>query len=168
MGKTKQLKKIDICVIEQALKNLNLESHLPEFLIEITNEQNKFIEVEKKRKIEKAKEIDVLFVYDKLSEEAEGDFEWFIDSIVENEDWFDNFADDLDDDGADDTIYFMIGDKLYEVGIHCEAEWCGDWSVRANLPGTVSTTTIKEIKGFEVIKTITKTDKKLELLVKLQ
>ena len=76
----------------------------------------------------------------------------FIKSIVKKGDWYDVFADeDLDDDGADINDYYMIGDKLYDVELHCEAEWCGDWSVRANLPGEVTVVTIREITHFEIL-----------------
>lgn len=54
--------------------------------------------------------------------------------------------DGLPDEGVDRTIYVKIGDKIYEVKLHCEAEWVGDWSVRKNLPGDVSIISITEIE----------------------
>lgn len=56
----------------------------------------------------------------------------------------------LDDEGADETVVFKIGDNFYEVDLHCEAEWVGDWSVRKNLPGELSVTSVKEIKKYEI------------------
>lgn len=60
--------------------------------------------------------------------------------------------DGLDDEGADETMVFKIGDAFYEVDVHCEAEWVGDWSVRKNLPGEVSIEAIREIKSFKIEK----------------
>jgi len=61
-------------------------------------------------------------------------------------------SDGLDDDGADETIVFKIGDNFYEVDLHCEAEWVGEWSVRKNLPGKVSVSAVREIKNFKIEK----------------
>jgi hypothetical protein len=76
----------------------------------------------------------------------------FIQDKVENCDWYD-FIDEeyIPDEGADTEELFKIGDKLYNVKLHCEAEWCGDWSVRANLAGDISITEIEEITDYEVL-----------------
>lgn len=60
--------------------------------------------------------------------------------------------DGLDDEGADVTNVFKIGDAFYEVDLHCEANWVGDWSVRKNLPGDVSVEAMREIKKFKIEK----------------
>lgn len=57
----------------------------------------------------------------------------------------------LDDDGADDTVYFKVLDKFYEVDIHCEAEWVSDWSCRKNLPGDVNVMDFREITPIKII-----------------
>jgi len=59
-------------------------------------------------------------------------------------------SDGMDDEGADDTLYFKVGDKFYKVEIHCEAEWVGDWSVRKNLPGDISVISVEEILNYKV------------------
>lgn len=167
MGTTKKFKKVDIGVIEQAFKNLNLEAQLPSFLIEVVNEQNKVEKVKEEAKAEEAKKRVVSYVYDELPED-EDDVEGFIEGVVFEEDWFDNFEGDLDDDGADDIIYFMIANKLYEVEIHCEAEWCSDWSVRANLPSTVSVKSITEKTDYEIIGHNDSFDDNREIIVKFK
>ena len=58
--------------------------------------------------------------------------------------------DGLDDEGADETLVFKIGDCFYEIDLHCDAEWVGDWSVRKNLPGKVSVEAVREIKEFQI------------------
>ena len=57
----------------------------------------------------------------------------------------------MPDEGVDRIEYFKIGNEIYEVDLHCEAEWVGDWSVRKNLPGEVSATSIKKITDFEIL-----------------
>ena len=57
----------------------------------------------------------------------------------------------MDDDGSDDIMYFKVLDKFYEVELHCEAEWVGDWSVRKNLPGDISVTKIKEVIPIRIV-----------------
>ncbi len=167
MGKTKQIKKVDISVIEQAFKNLNLESHLPSFLTEVANEQNKVDKIKEEAKIEAGKKRVVSYVYDELPED---DVEGFIEGVVSEEDWFDNFESAVEesDNGADDIIYFMIANKLYEVEIHCESEWCSDWSVRANLPGNVSVTSVTEKTDYEIIGHNDSFNDKREIIVKFQ
>ena len=56
----------------------------------------------------------------------------------------------LDDDGATETMVFKIGESFYEIDLHCEAEWVGDWSVRKNLPGDLSVLDVREIKEFTI------------------
>jgi len=74
---------------------------------------------------------------------------------VENDDhaYSDLFYDEdgMDDDGADDTVYFKVLDKFYAVDIHCEAEWVGDWSVRKNLPGDISVMDFREVTPIRII-----------------
>lgn len=77
-----------------------------------------------------------------------------IENSVENDDhaYSDLFYDEkgMDDEGDNAIVYFKVLDKFYEVEIHCEADWVGDWSVRKNLPGDVSIVSIEELKTFKV------------------
>lgn len=79
-----------------------------------------------------------------------------IHNSVENDehDYHDLFYDEkgLDDEGADDTVYFKVLDKFYAVDIHCEAEWVSDWSCRKNLPGDVNVMDFREVTPIRIIK----------------
>lgn len=82
------------------------------------------------------------------------DINEFINKVVRNADYHDFFYIEggLPDKGVDDIDYYKVGDKIYEVSLHCEAEWVGDWSVRENLPGEVSLVSVLEITDFEILK----------------
>jgi hypothetical protein len=112
---------------------------------------------EKTRKDEKKRRININEnnIYPDLDNDTYGGdtYEERIKSIVDEED--DYFKDklygcDIPDDGSDFDEYLKIGGKVFLVDIHCKADWCGDWSVRANLPGELSVTGIKEIE-YELI-----------------
>jgi hypothetical protein len=52
--------------------------------------------------------------------------------------------DDLPDGGWTDTINVKRGSRTFELEIEFETEWCGDWSVRANLPSDYTILSVKE------------------------
>ena len=54
--------------------------------------------------------------------------------------------DNYPDEGSTEILYAKCGDKYYELEVHCDAEWVGDWSVRANVTGSASVKSVKEIK----------------------
>lgn len=101
---------------------------------------------------EQNKEVEVFNIYETIPSEFET-VEDYIEEIVDKDDIHEIFYDEdgMDDNGADESVYYMIENKLYCVELHCEAEWVGDWSVRKNLPGDVSITSVKEITDFNII-----------------
>ena len=149
----KKITKINVEFVEQAFKNLKIEQHYNAFIEDVTNQANVAEKIKADIKAEEAKKITAYHVQKELPEDYSS-HEEFIEFLVDDfDDWYDTFyEDDMDDYGVDDIEYFLIGDKLFEVGLHCEAEWVSDWSVRANLPGKVSITSIKEIEDFTLIK----------------
>ena len=148
--------KFSASAIERVFKEQKIKCDFNTFITAL-------IDVEKKDKAEKAAiekeeslKIHVEMVYPALKKDVT--IEEFIEELIdERDDWYDHFQVDaeggMDDDGEDDTLYYKVGDKFYEVEIHCEADWVGDWSVRANLPGDVSVVSIKEIENFEIVET---------------
>ena len=59
-------------------------------------------------------------------------------------------VDVFEDEGLDMDIIFKVNGVYYIVNCHCEAEWCSDWSVRANLTGTVNIKSFSKIGYFEI------------------
>lgn len=117
-------------------------------------------EEKRQKKLEAQKPIEVHIESDEIIKSPEDGMthKEAIEDKVENNDYRDLFydSDGLDDSGADDVVYFKVEDKFYEVEIHCEAEWVGDWSVRKNLPGDVSATKITELTKYKVKKATNK------------
>jgi len=112
----------------------------------------KIIEVRNTIEMEEASKIEVYEIHPALN--LQSTLEDTIRKIFKSADIDDAFRgddDEIPDGGASCIQYIRIGVNLYEVSLHCEADWCGDWSVRANLVGDISVTNIKEIKSFEVI-----------------
>lgn len=136
--------------IEMVFNKKNINISFKEFIDTLIIEEN-IVKQEQEAKIREEKsKIYIDEVYPPL------DFgitiEDYIKNIIDNEEWYDVFADDdFPDEGIDENFYYMVGEKLYMVELHCDAEWCGDWSVRANLPGDVSVSTITEIEHFEIL-----------------
>lgn len=153
MGKNKKTPaKFNTSVIEKVFIEKNINIPFEEFIDALIIEENIVKEKEEiKLKEENSKiYVSVENIYPKL--DSNTTIEEHFDSIVDEGDWYDFFVDDdLPDEGADGNEYYMVGEKLYEVELHCEAEWIGDWSVRANVPSDVSVTKIKEIKKFEIL-----------------
>jgi hypothetical protein len=81
---------------------------------------------------------DLLEYFTELSEEIHGDYKSdFIRACAEDED-------DLPDGGWTDTINVKRGSRTFELQIEFETEWCGDWSVRANLASDYTILSVKE------------------------
>jgi len=81
---------------------------------------------------------DLLEYFTELSEEIHEDYKSdFIRACAEDED-------DLPDGGWTDTINVKRGSRIFELEIEFETEWCGDWSVRANLPSDYTILSVKE------------------------
>jgi hypothetical protein len=115
---------------------------------------NTFIKsIEQERQQEKEKRestVDVYHIFKDTGGKSLGDF---IEYAVRQDKYDAVMAacnDDLDDSGVEYTEYLKIGDKVYKANLHCSAEWCGDWSVRANTPGKVTLKSFGEVKNYEV------------------
>lgn len=113
----------------------------------------KSIEQGRQQEIEKMEStVEVYHIYKDTNGKELGDFI----EIVVSDDKYDTVMnacdDDLDDSGVDYIEYLKIGDKLYKVNLHCSAEWCGDWSVRKNLPGDITIKSFGEVKNYDVLK----------------
>lgn len=57
--------------------------------------------------------------------------------------------DDLPDGGWQDTIYAKRGERTFEIDIEFHTEWCGDWSVRANLATGFTVLAVRETTKVE-------------------
>ena len=53
--------------------------------------------------------------------------------------------DDLPDGGWTGNVYVKLGKRVFELNIEFHTDWCGDWSVRANLPDGFTLIGVKEI-----------------------
>jgi len=81
---------------------------------------------------------DLLEYFTELSEEIHEDYKSdFIRACAEDED-------DLPDGGWTDTINVKRGSRTFKLEIEFETEWCGDWSVRANLASDYTILSVKE------------------------
>jgi hypothetical protein len=145
------MKKYTKKAIQNTLDVLNIPSD--NFFSVLKEEKKKLKAIKEKEEIEanSVKKIYKDHIFPELPESYEIDE--FLEECVEENDYHDTFYEyeGMDDGGADDVVYFKVADKIYEVKLHCEAEWVGDWSVRKNLPGKVSITSIKEIENFEIL-----------------
>jgi hypothetical protein len=169
------MKTVSIEVLERVYNNLEIDYPINDLLSalqveqdRINDENNKEIERERLAKEEESKKIWIENVREKLPEEHKDCVEDYIDELVEEMEWWDVFYDydGMDDDGDDTSEYFLIGDKLYLVDIHCEAEWVGDWSVRKNLPGDVSVQAVHEVDGFTIIEGLVKDGESVQVKLK--
>ena len=154
------MKNVSIEVLRKVYTDLKVEYPLEDFISALETEsraaqEEKDKSEEKKRlaKIEEAKKIYVEHVFDVVPEEHKDCVEDYIDEIVSEMDLWEAFYDEdgMDDEGETITEFLLVGDKLYLVDIHCEAQWVGDWSVRKNLPGDISVESVKEVEGFDII-----------------
>ena len=81
---------------------------------------------------------DLLEYFTELSEEIHSDYKSdFIRACAEDDDH-------LPDGGWTNTILVKRGSRTFELEIEFETEWCGDWSVRANLPSDYTILSVKE------------------------
>ena len=138
-------------VIEEVFVEQRINSSLLDFINAL------HVKAEQIRLIEESKPIEVE-VCDILPELSEGaTIEGAINSHIKKHivGFSDSFYDPdstLEDSGADNIFYFKVGDKFYEVNVHCTAEWCSEWSMRKNIPGDISATSIKELTTYEIVK----------------
>jgi hypothetical protein len=145
-------KKFSLEAIEQAFREIEDQEMTQEFIGILTTKQDELDKAETRRKAEEAKFKKIEIYEHNIHPETTEDVTNFLTERVKNGDYYDLFADDdLPDEGSDDVEYHKIGDRIYELSLHCEAEWIGDWSVRANVPGEITITSLREITDFEVI-----------------
>lgn len=148
------MKKISIKIIKKVLSESNIDTNIVDLMIK---EEENILNNKKIEQAEKAK-IKEVFIIRKEQKYDDDDYIEEIEEIITSyEHWHDEFYDieGLGDAGVDAIKYIIIGNNLYEVELHCTAEWVGDWSVRKNLPGKVSVTEITKIKSFEISKEYT-------------
>ena len=132
------------------------EPSFKEFLKDLKD--NKILENEKVNN-----SFDIIFDYHRVEVEDVSvdnkDYPGFLsDAITElaNEDNYDTVMgncdnDVMDDDGVAYIEVYTANGRYYKVELFCNAEWCGDWSVRANLPGDSNVTKIFEIVEYDVL-----------------
>lgn len=155
MKKTLKTKTL-IKVIEKYYNSIDLK----EFMELVKKEDELILAEEKKRKKEEAKTkyIENQFVYsDEQLDDYMGDdpytpedFVVFLEELIHEElddVRYDIFSgEDIPDEGVSKIDYAKINDKFYQFKISCEAEWVGDWSVRANTVGRMTISELKELK----------------------
>jgi hypothetical protein len=136
--------------IKNAIATLNINND--EFFKVLNEETAKITEARVQKEVEKSKtkRIDDDYFF----ELSEGDtIEEFFEELADDDNIREFFCceDEIPDEGLEDVIYVKVGDKFYEVEIACDAEWIGDWSVRANVVGDVSINSFKEIEEYEIV-----------------
>ena len=143
-------KNFNTTILEKVYKKMITEVSYEDFLDTLIAEVKEVKKNEDALAKEEASKITIEDIYPELPKGTT--YEEYIEEIVEENEWFDYFYDSngMDDEGADYEYFIMVGDKAFQVDIHCKAEWVGDWSVRKNLPGEVSVVNITELK-FELI-----------------
>ena len=131
--------------IEKSLNRLNIP--LNEFFKTLEEERMLEEEIKRLQKEEKAK---IKYIEDDFSFDDLPSGTTVKELIEETLDdvKFDMFydSDGLPDGGVNKTIYVKVGPKIWEVQVHCESEWVGDWSVRKNLPGDAHVNSMKEVE----------------------
>jgi hypothetical protein len=143
-------KNFNTTILEKVYKKMITEVSYEDFLDTLIAEVKEVKKNEDALAKEEASKITIEDIYPELPKGTT--HEEYIEEIVEENEWFDYFYDSngMDDEGADHEYFIMIEDKAFQVDIHCEADWVGDWSVRKNLPGEVSIVKITELK-YELI-----------------
>jgi hypothetical protein len=147
---SKEIKKIEISIIEKVYNNITTKISYDDFLKLLITETNSVKELKKKKEEEERSKIYIDNVYPEIDEDISIDD--YLEGIVEEYEWWDVFydSDGMPDEGLDDDFYVMVGDKVYKIEVHCEANWVGDWSVRKNLPGDVTINDFNEV-NFELL-----------------
>ena len=143
-------KKIDTSIIEKVYNKMITEVSYEDFLKTLITEVNEVKKNEDALAKEQALKRSIEDIYPEPPKDTT--YEEYITTIVDANEWWDYFYDfyGIDDEGVDYEYFIMVGDKVFQVDVHCKAEWVGDWSVRKNLPGEVSVVNITELK-FELI-----------------
>jgi len=138
-------------VIEEVFVEQRINSSLLDFINAL------HVKAEQIRLIEESKPIEVE-VCDILPEIVEGEtVEESVKSYVKKHivGFIDSFYYPnkiLEDCGEDKIFYFKIGDKFYELNVHCVVEWRGDWSTRKNVIVDLVVTSIIELTNYEIVK----------------
>jgi len=153
------MNKVEIFIkedIEKAFQEQNIQIPLEQFidLVRVKSKERKKAEAVKKAAAKpKNRTVEIYNIHPALPSQEEKDVEAFLNTVVPktNTDLFDH--DDFPDEGADETDYYKIGDRIYEVEVHAEAEWYGEWSMRCNMPSDVSLVSFKEITDFKIKET---------------
>ena len=150
------MKKISIDAVETVLKSVSLCAvgwTTDEFIEECKKVEKELADEKKGKKKAEEEEARRFQEYEVVKGTPSDNMKQFFDEYFRNADMHDFFYDydGLPDEGVDETFYYKVGDKLYLVEAHCEAEWVGDWSVRKNLPGEISATNVIEVEKFEII-----------------
>lgn len=146
--------KYSVEALENVFNEQQIQFPFDKFYELVRKEELRLINVEAAKPKFKTKEIHNIHPLPEDST-AEGIEEFIVETIEKNADegnYHDFFYDyeGLPDEGVDKIDYYKVGDKLYEIELHCSAEWVSDWSVRKNLPGDVSIGEIKEVKDFTI------------------
>lgn len=156
------MKNISVEMLRRVYERLEIEYPFDDLLEAVKQESRAALrqeeekeEEEAKAKIEDSKTIYIGHFRELTSEDTDSPEE-YIDELVDEYEWWDTFydSDGMDDDGATVSEYFLVGDRLFLVEVHCEANWVGDWSVRKNLPGSIRVESIEEINGFDILEKI--------------
>jgi hypothetical protein len=148
MGKENKYKE---SIIRKVLSDIGLIVNVDEF-IEAMNKELEIEKLEAKRiQDEEDSKICVEIVLENLvdGEDIRTRIERYFKEESGYKDGF--YGDDLPDEGVSVDDFVMVGDKLFKLKVHCSAEWCGDWSLRCNLPDEITVTSITQIKKFDVI-----------------
>lgn len=72
-----------------------------------------------------------------IEEKLEGEYYYWAQSYAEDED-------NLPDGGWIAGVHVKLGSRTFELEVEVETEWCGDWSVRANLIAGYNILNVKE------------------------
>ena len=144
--------KFELSLIKEVFETTFPELKFDDFEIALKQAIKKIKAEKKAIELEKAKIKEIFCVLQPSDDMTDQEL---IELDAEENDWYDKFSDigggNFPDEGVQDTEYYLIGDNLYEVELHCDAEWIGDWSVRANVPSTVSVIKVTQITDFSFI-----------------
>jgi hypothetical protein len=104
-------------------------------------------------KVKRSSVVDVYLIFPDTGGEHLMDF---IDEVISenNSEYARDQSDVIPDEGVNYSAYIKIGDKIYKCNVFCEAEWCGEWSMRCNIPGSATIKSFGEVKNYEVVKEI--------------
>lgn len=154
------MKNVSIKILRKVYGDLKIDYPIGDFIKALESESKAASEkedrIEEEKRLAKIEEAKLFYVenyFETVPDNYKDCIGCYIDEIVDGMDWWDTFYDydGMDDEGETISQYFLIGEKLYLVDIHCEAEWCGDYSSRKNLPGPVGVESFVEVEGFDIV-----------------